>query len=82
MKKFDRRRFIEKINTADESGNGHTVVIFERLLEIIENPKWPSQWAKRRKSIFVELEDKRPVNQIDGNTFQIATTGQILKRLH
>lgn len=81
--KIERKLFTEKIEVVDSQGTKHTVIIFSPLIEIPPSNIGLDRYRDHRKidALRIELSDKRPVNRIDDNTFEIVTTGEILKRV-
>ena len=69
----------DEIEVVDEEGNEYTVFEYQEVMEK-RSMTGPSEWIKTGPRWF-RLRNGNPVNQVDDNTFKIATTDKILKRV-
>ena len=69
----------DEIEVVDEEGNEYTVFEYQEVMEK-RSMTGPSEWIKTGPRWF-RFRNGNPVNQVDDNTFKIATTDKILKRV-
>ena len=81
--KIERKTAIEKIQVVDAQGARHEVIVFSPFIEIPPS-SYPFKSGRdhiKKSTVRIELSDKRPINRIDDDTFEIVVTGGILKRV-
>jgi hypothetical protein len=81
--KIEHKQIKEEIDVEDTSGKKHRVIIFTPLIEIPPANRGLNRGRSLypRQNLRMELGDKRPINRIDDDTFQIVVTGEILNRV-
>lgn len=68
----------DEFTAVDDDGNVYTVIEYQEVMERRSVNK-PSEWIKTGPRWF-RLDDDTPVNQIDADTFKIATTDMVIRR--
>ena len=63
----------------DDDGNEYAIVEYQEVAERRAIGK-PVEWVRLGPSTF-RLDDRTPINRVDENTFEIATTGKVLRRV-
>jgi hypothetical protein len=79
--KIELKHISEKIDVKDDEGRLHQILVYRPAIEIPPDRQNGYRDLRLVQTIKLELSDKRPVNRIDDDTFQIVTTGEILKRV-
>jgi hypothetical protein len=70
---------VRQFDAVDDDGNEYTIIEYQEMMEQRFREK-PSQWTRTGPS-WLRLDDGTPVNQIDADTFKIATDDRIIKRV-
>lgn len=79
--KIERKHVKETIDVVDSAGQKHKVIIFTPMIEVQPTFQSPGRFSYMRSNERIELSDRRSLNRIDEDTFEVITTGEILKRL-
>ena len=79
--KIGHKRVSEEIDVVDASGGEHKVLVFTIFIETPKRAPHRGREQHLLETVRMELDDKRPVNRLDADTFQVVITGEILKRV-
>jgi hypothetical protein len=76
-----RKRLLAEIRTRSGSGDGEVVVVYEyvTVTQTTFTDASLRQLSKVDRGHF--LADGRPVDRVDDSTFQVARTGEILRKI-
>lgn len=69
----------KEFKAVDEAGNEYIICEYRDFIERVR-PFQPSEWVEHGRQ-YLLLDDGSHVNQIDADTFQVAETDQIIRKV-